>query len=292
MAGKELKAPCTEKCPFKCSTKFNKTERQSIFQEFWASGDKREQNYFLLRHAKELPIKRARVGSMKRMRTFHYFFNTSDCKREEVCRTFFINTLDIKRELVYSVLRRQTSTGGMTPSLQGKHGNQRRTGENILQAVADHINSFPIVESHYCRARTVKRYLDPSLSVSAMYRLYTDLCESKGLEKVSQDKYRKIFDYDFNFGFHRPKKDQCEVCIVYQHRQDQATAEEKKDYSTHMNNKITARQIKDNAKKDACLSSTATKCEFDLQQILLCPHGKSSSFFLQETVRCLQSDCL
>ena len=149
VAGKELKAPCTEKCPFQCSTKFNETERQSIFQEFWASGDKREQNHFLLRHAKELPIKRARVGSMKRMRTFHYFFNTSDCKREEVCRTFFINTLDIKRELVYSVLRRQSSTGGMTPSLQGKLGNQRRTGENILQAVADHIDSLPIVESHY-----------------------------------------------------------------------------------------------------------------------------------------------
>ena len=112
-----------------------------------------------------------------------------------------------------------------------------------------------------------------------MYRLYTDLCESKGLEKVSQDKYRKIFDYDFNFGFHRPKKDQCEVCIAYQHRKDQATAEEKKDYSTHMNNKITARHIKDNAEKDACQSSTTTGCAFDLQQILLCPHGKSSSFF-------------
>ena len=226
------------------------------------------------------------------MSTFHYFFNTSDCKREEVCRTFFINTLDIKRELVFSVFRRQTFTGGMTPSLQGKHGNQRRTGGNILQAVADHISSFPIVESHYCRARTVKRYLDPYLSVSVMYRLYTDLCESKGLEKVSQDKYRKIFDYDFNFGFHRPQKDQCEVCIAYQHRKDQATAEEKKDYSTHMNNKITGRHIKDNAKKDACQSSTTTGCAFDLQQIRLCPHGKSSSFFLQETVRCLQSDCL
>ena len=138
VAGKELKAPCTEKFPFKCSTKFNETERQSIFQEFWASGDKREQNHFLLRHAEERPIKRARVGSMKRMTNSHYFFNTSDCKGEEVCRTFFINTLDIKRELVYSVLRRQTSTGGMTPSLQGKHGNQRKTGENILQAVADH----------------------------------------------------------------------------------------------------------------------------------------------------------
>ena len=115
-----------------------------------------------------------------------------------------------------------------------------------------------------------------------MYRLFTDLCESKGLEKVSQDKYRKIFDYDFNYGFHRPKKDQCEVCIAYQHRKDQATAEEKKDYSTHMNNKITARQIKDNAKKDACQSSTTTGCAFDLQQILLCPHGKSSSFFTRD----------
>ena len=115
-----------------------------------------------------------------------------------------------------------------------------------------------------------------------MYRLYTDLCESKGLEKVSQDKYRKIFDYDFNFSFHRPKKDQCEVCIAYQHRQDQATAEEKKDYSTHMNNKITARQIKDNAKKDACQSSTATECAFDLQQFFYALMEKVHLFFTRD----------
>ena len=99
MAGKELKAPCTEKFPFKCSTKFNETERQSIFQEFWASGHKREQNHFLLRHAKELPIKRARVGSMKRMSTFHYFFNTSDCKFAEP----FASTLSILSENLFTV---------------------------------------------------------------------------------------------------------------------------------------------------------------------------------------------
>ena len=152
MAGKAIKVACSEKCTLKCSTKFSEEERKSLFEDFWASGDKREQHHFLLRHAEELPAKRMRVGCGKRSSTFHYYFyDAKKATRLEVCRTFFINTLDIKRELVYKVLRRQSTTGGLKPSCQGKHGKQKRIGEASLQGVRDHINSFPLVESHYCR---------------------------------------------------------------------------------------------------------------------------------------------
>ncbi|GFS00861.1 DNA repair protein rhp54 [Elysia marginata] len=115
--------------------------------------------------------------------------------------------------------------------------------------------------------------------VAAMYKLYSDMCDAKGLVKASQDKYRKVFDYDFNLGVHRPKKEQCEVCIAHKNRHGVATAEENQEYVNHINNKVTAREIKDIAKKDARQSTTTTGCAFDLQQIVLCPHGKSSSFF-------------
>ncbi|KAK3776185.1 hypothetical protein RRG08_063728 [Elysia crispata] len=193
MAGKAIKVACSEKCTLKCSTKFSEEERKSIFEDFWASGDKREQHHFLLRHAEELPAKRMRVGCGKRSSTFHYYFyDAKKATRLEVCRAFFINTLDIKRELVYKVLRRQSTTGGLKPSCQGKHGKQKRIGEASLQGVRDHINSFPLVESHYCRARTERKYLDPFLSVASMYRLYSDQCDKNGWEKVSEDKHRKM----------------------------------------------------------------------------------------------------
>lgn len=129
-----------------------------------------------MRHVQELPVTRKRVGSDKRSSTFHYFFQ-SNKERHEVCRTFFINTLDLKRDFVYNTLRRQSCTGGLIQNLQGKHGNQRKTDDNLLQGVRDHINSFQAIDSHYCRSKTEWKYIDPSLSVSAMYRLYSKLCD-------------------------------------------------------------------------------------------------------------------
>ncbi|GFO07055.1 guanine nucleotide-binding protein g(s) subunit alpha [Plakobranchus ocellatus] len=112
-----------------------------------------------------------------------------------------------------------------------------------------------------------------------MYKLYSTQCDKKGLEKVSADKYRKMFDYDFNLGFHRPKKDQCEICIAHRNRQGFSTDEDNQVYESHLKNKVMTREMKDKAKLDACNSQTNTACAFDMQQILLCPHGQSSSFF-------------
>ena len=48
-------------------------------------------------------------------------------------------------------------------------------------------------------------------------------------------------------------------------------------YEKHLRDKETARQIKDASKKD--VGALKTSCSFDLEQILLCPHGQSSSYF-------------
>ncbi|GFS22718.1 Lish domain-containing [Elysia marginata] len=176
--------------------------------------------------------------------------------------------------------------------MQGKHGNQKSIEESVLQGIKDHISSIPIVESQYCRARTERKYLDPFLSVAAMYKLYSNMCDAKGLVKASQDKYRKVFDYDFNLGFHRPKKDQCEVCIAHKNRHGVATAEENQEYVNHINNKVTAREIKDIAKKGCtpiydyngmCIRSATDSSVSSREKFII---------FLQETIRCVQPDCV
>ncbi|GFO08833.1 hypothetical protein PoB_003533800 [Plakobranchus ocellatus] len=99
-AGKAIKQTCSEKCSLRCSTKFNEEDRQTLFKQFWASADRRDQHHFLLRHVQELPVKRIRVGSEKRTTTFHYYFYTVSGLKKEICRTFFIHTLDITKDLV------------------------------------------------------------------------------------------------------------------------------------------------------------------------------------------------
>ncbi|GFR61148.1 tRNA uridine 5-carboxymethylaminomethyl modification enzyme MnmG [Elysia marginata] len=108
-----------------------------------------------------------------------------------------------------------------------------------------------------------------------MYRQCGHACEQSGMQKATQDKSGRIFDTEFNLGFHRPKKDQCETRISYANNKDSLTEEDKLKYEKHVQNKNTARDIKNEVKADK--SPHKTSCAFDLQQILLCPHGLSSS---------------
>ena len=69
-----------------------------------------------------------------------------------------------------------SATDTLKPTKQGAHGNHVKTDETLLMEVQDHISSFAVIDSHYCRANSLKRYLDPSLSVSKMYKMYTEAC--------------------------------------------------------------------------------------------------------------------
>ncbi|GFN97498.1 hypothetical protein PoB_002400400 [Plakobranchus ocellatus] len=150
---------------------------------------------------------RKRVGSNRRMITMKYYFCSKD-SQVQMCRHFFMNTLSISKDFIYGAPN-QHSDGVLTPSKQGRHDKHKKVKETVVQDVRDHINSFAAIDSHYCRARTNKKYLDALLSVAKMYRLYEEAYKEH--ERASLDKYRRIFDKEFNLAFHKPKKYQCEI---------------------------------------------------------------------------------
>ena len=49
---------------------------------------------------------------------------------------------------------------------------KKHTSNEKLEMVRNHIKSFPVVESHYCRAKSNNKYLDGSLTLTKMYDLY------------------------------------------------------------------------------------------------------------------------
>ena len=108
-----------------------------------------------------------------------------------------------------------------------------------------------------------------------MYKLYKEDCQ-EGIP-VSEFKYRQVFDTEFNIWFHRPQKDQCDTCVAYRHKTS-PSEEDKEVYVMHQKDKEKAREIKNLAKSQSKLPLKAS-CAFDMQQILLCPHGLSSSFY-------------
>ena len=62
-------------------------------------------------------------------------------------------------------------------------------GQNVktLAMVRKHIKPFPVVESHYYRAKSNKQYLDGSLTLTKMYDLYKITVKNPVKESISKN---------------------------------------------------------------------------------------------------------
>jgi hypothetical protein len=147
-----------------------------------------------------------------------------------------------------------------------------------------HIQSFPRVESHYCRARTSKEYLEDGLNLSRMYELFLQQRQRAAKddtvnvgtfkEPVSKAMYSHIFNTEFNIAFHVPKSDRCDICETYA-KSVTKTDEENSANALHVNRKQKEERDKDRQIKDP---KHAVLC-VDLQNVITLPRSNVSSMF-------------
>ena len=76
-----------------------------------------------------------------------------------------------------------------------------------LDSIRQHIMSFPIMDSHYKRKDTNRKFLQQDLSITKMYDLYKANCTAEEIIPASSITYRRDLCNEFNFSFHKPKKD-------------------------------------------------------------------------------------
>jgi hypothetical protein len=89
-------------------------------------------------------------------RVFKYYFWVNYVK-QQVCKTFYLTTLDISQKPVYNEHgKKNKCTGVPQTDMRGQHNKKHIVFEDDKQNVRDHINSFPAIDSHYCRSRTKK----------------------------------------------------------------------------------------------------------------------------------------
>jgi len=215
-------------CRMKCEDKMTADDRQVIHDEFWTLSESQKRNYFARTTCRESK-KRTRTDRGRRTNkirsrvySYKYYFVVNDV-RVQVCKSYYLATLDISntRICTYYATRNQ-STGTPSQRQQGRHVKKRIADEH-RDAVRAHINSFPRVESHYCRATTDRQYLDSALSLSRMYDLFVEsrLKQNRGnstyVEPVKKHLYETVFNTEFNLGFHIPKKDRCDTCEAFYH---------------------------------------------------------------------------
>ncbi|XP_050295978.1 uncharacterized protein LOC126735906 isoform X2 [Anthonomus grandis grandis] len=187
-----------------------------------------------------------------------------------VCREFFMATLNVTDALLRSSLKMGSSTGFMEKDGRGKRAPPNKLSDNGEAFIRQHILTFPSVESHYCRAFSTKKYLDPSLNLSIMHRMYKETCITKNFKPVSFEKYRQIFQ-EYNLGFFKPNKDQCRRFLAQNSLTEQDKSLQEDEFKRHLDRKTAARQSRD---QDQVLAFN-----FDLQSVLCTPKGPAGQIF-------------
>lgn len=263
------------KCPFNCTTKISQVGRQAIFDSFWALPDS-EKRHFYVANVKKVPCKRKRTKAVhsRKPYNFNYYFNFMQ-EDVSVCQQFFNNTLNVSEGRVYYYFSKNKDKPTITPSAprHGKHPKKTLSNEQ-KQEIRDHINKFPVVESHYCRHNTNKNYLYQGLNLATMYRLYVE--ESDNPAKISA--YRNIFNFEFNLSFFRPKKDRCDKCMAF----ELLTVPTEDESNGHNNHVIRKKNAAAERKKDREIPQTihderkSAIVDFDMENVFQLPITNAS----------------
>ena len=100
----------------------------------------------------------------------------------------FITRLSTVGVQIFDCFCRQIGLGQFRKYYGGRERQKsaNRTDDAHRQAVRDHIQSFPTVESHYCRKKSQRLYLDSKLTIQRMYELYVEKCKQITLMLISR----------------------------------------------------------------------------------------------------------
>ncbi|KAI4455584.1 dna-directed rna polymerases i ii and iii subunit rpabc2 [Holotrichia oblita] len=263
-------------CKFKCTTKFSDEERKSICNDYWKL-DYCRQKDFILSCIVNTPPKCHRIrtgtGVPKTSSRKYHLKRNSDCI--QVCKAFFLGTLCISHGPVDNAIAGVNNNGLFNAvDKRGRNTPSNKTPDQDIQRIKNHIESFPTMESHYCRKNTKRQYLDPSLSITKLYDLYVQQCVQSGIAPVSQITYRRIFCKNYNLSFFKPKKDQCEVCNKFKNK-----SLSQEDYKQHLQRRDQANAAKANDKIRANEDTTFISVSFDLQSVLHIPSSQVSMMY-------------
>ncbi|GFO08761.1 elongation factor 4 [Plakobranchus ocellatus] len=123
-------------------------------------------------------------------------------QRKQVCRHMFLSTLGVTERQIRTALKKRQRDGQI--AMEGRGG--RREAEKVedeekTQSILDHINTFPRMESHYCRANTKNEFLAPELNPTTMYNMHVSEMAADKIKPASRSLYNNIFKFpgDSNF---------------------------------------------------------------------------------------------
>ena len=286
--------PCNcNKCRYKCSENFSDDDREQICKQFYELADYSRQKDFIINHVVEMPTKTETKNTQQHRQVSRAFYLTNNGKRIRVCGNFFCKTLDLKIRSVqkYFTVHRGSIGLGSVVDGHGRHAPPNKTADWKLNLIRKHIESFPTMESHYCRANSTRLYPDAKLTIRKMYAAFVPFfCENlpplvalangsvkQDVSVPSEKTYRTVFCCEYNLSFFVPRKDQCAVCA----RKDEIRGDINKMnlYEEHLRQKNRAEAEKKTDKAKSLADDNFVMCTFDMQSILQLPVSETGPMY-------------
>ena len=276
---RSMKRTCGPGCRYKCENKITEEERKTLFTSFWSIPEQSLKYNFIARFVTENPVKNDKDSKKK---SFSRIYTLSNHENKiKVCQTMFVNTLDINRKMIDTALNKLRKGDSVLTDKRGSSKKRPKAiPEETTAAVIEHISIFPKVESHDIRKDSKREYLEESLSLNPLYKLYIEWAKNNNKPIATKHHYIDIFNTKFNISFFKPKKDQCDQCEEFKNASEIKKVELENSYNFHITNKEKSRQEKDADKLFAKENKEhSSMICFDFQKVLCTPKTEASSLY-------------
>lgn len=281
---KHVKGLCNDKCKFMCKT-IKDDDRKSIFDTYWGLADVEKKRIFLKNLMKPINSEKPKLRKIDengniidpRGNNNAYYLNVGETSHR-VCKLFFMNTFDISDRVIRTVIMKTTNVPSglaIIPDQRGKHKNQKKLPVENKERLVSFINAIPRIPSHYLRAQTKREFIDGGKTIAELHRDYVEECKKEDVPHASYSCFYDIFKKEFNISFFTPKKDQCELCIIYENANPDEKCQLKDKYDLHKKQKELSRlEMKADSEDPNIVNAI-----FDLQAVVQLPKGEVSSFY-------------
>lgn len=254
-------------------TKLSEAERTQIFNYFWSKLGWEQRRIYVDLLVEKTNTRRIRnrknETESRREFSWLYYLKLEDDTKFRVCKNMFLNTLGIKEKSVKAW--KNTDAKTLEAKLPEVLDEPAETDGDRKELLFQFFRDLPKLESHYCRAKTTKLYLETNWdSKASLYRFYKLWSESHKIKPLSSKVFDTVFS-DMNLSLFKPKKDECEKCVSFK-----TNNLSKDEYALHEIRKNQARE----ALKIDTVSDHKVFC-MDTQAVLLSPKSNVSSLYFK-----------
>lgn len=250
-----------------CVERLDPQDIADFHEKLYRNKSKVDQDNFLLNYiqSKEPNRSRPRSANPRSRIMADYFVRKINGTLVRVCAQTFSSITGISRFRINGINKSFKSTGEIRIEKRGGSRLKKKDTE-VTDSIVQCIQTLKCRESHYGRAKSVRVYMDPELSVKKIWKLWQRNSLQNSKPVASYSKFYNIFQTRFNIGFGSPKTDACSFCeeCTVKIKKSKSPAEKADIMGLHRMHKLRAKRFYELLKNQN--DNDCVTVSFDMQQ--------------------------